>query len=134
MIKAGILLLFVFISSCNFTTTKPRNPQFIIDINLVGKKLDSLIACENFNINGTEITTNKKSTSEIQIGTINCQDVPQNNDEMMGLAAKIASEIKKHLKDPTQYDTYKVLFITKKKDGIVTKTNSKSYVFDSKDL
>ena len=134
MIKAGILLLFVFISSCNFTTTKTRKPVFIIDTNLVGKKLDSLIACENFNINGTEIITNKKSTSEIEISTINCRDVPQNNDEMAGLAATIASEIKKHLKDSTQYDTYKVLFIIKKTDGVVTKTNSKSYVFGAKDL
>src|SRR5688572_21927611 len=133
MIKAVILLLFVLVLSCTFTTTKTRNPEFI-DISLVDKKLDSLITCENFNIKGTETTTNKKSNSEIEISTINCPEVPSNNDQEVDLAKTIASEIKKNLKNPTQYETYKVLFVTKRTNGVVTKTNSKSYVFNSKDL
>jgi hypothetical protein len=133
MNKAGILLFFIFVSSCTFTTTKTNNPGFI-NIILLEKKLDSLISCENFNINGREITTNKKSTSEIEISTINCRDVSRNSDQMVDLAKTIASEIKKNLTDPNQYDTYKVLFITKKTNGVLTKTNSKSYVFNSKDL
>ena len=131
--KAGTVLLFIFISGCTLTTTKTKNPEFI-NIILVEKKLDSLISCENYNINGTETTTNKKSTSEIEISTINCRHIPKNDDQMVDLAKTIAIEIKNNLTDATQYDIYKVLFIIKKTSGVVTKTNSKTYVFNSKDL
>lgn len=63
----GFAFLFV---SCNITSTKTKNPVFT-DINKTQKELTKLIASENFNLNGKEVTKNKKVTSELEVSIIN---------------------------------------------------------------
>ena len=128
-----LAVLSIFIS-CTFTTTKTENPEFVDDINLVGKKLDSIISCTNFNFNGRKVTKNKKTTSEIEISVTNCQDVPVDENNMKALAKIIATEIKQNLKDANQYDIYQVLFVTKTESGGIIKRNWVGQVFNSAEL
>jgi hypothetical protein len=88
----------------------------------------------NFNFNGKEVTTNKKATSELEISVTNCESVPKEDEKMVALAKIIAKEIKQSLKDSNEYDTYKVLFVTKTESGSVTKRNWVGQLFNSSEL
>jgi hypothetical protein len=53
---------------------------------------------------------------------------------MISLGKLIASDLKKSLKNPNQYNTYKVLFVKKQTDGGVTQRTWRGNVFKAGEL
>ena len=53
---------------------------------------------------------------------------------MIDLGKQIAIEIKQSLQDKNEYNTYKVLFITKKENDGVTQRTWKGKIFKSEEL
>jgi hypothetical protein len=131
------LLLFVYIitllSSCTITTTKTKDPVFT-DMSKVQNELVGLVKAENINLNGKEITTNKKTTSELEVAITNGTNIPTGDDERKALGKSIATYIKRNLKDPNEYDKYTVLFVTKIESSVATKRNWVGDVFNSTEL
>ena len=131
------LLLFVYIatmlSSCTMTTTKTKDPVFT-DMSKVQNELVSLVKAENINLNGKEITTNKKTTSELEVAITNGINIPTGDGERRSLGKSIATSIKRNLKDPNEYDKYTVLFVKKVESGIATNRNWVGDVFSSTEL
>jgi len=130
--KAAICVAFL-LSSCTLTTTKTKNPGFT-DQAKVENELMSLVTSENINLNGQEITKNRKTTSELEIYITNGRNIPTNEDERRWLGKSIATCVKRNLKDANQFDTYKVLFVTRVEKGGVTKRSWAGNVFSSTEI
>ena len=127
-VSAAILLV-----SCTVTTTKTKDPVFT-DMSNVQKELVTLVKAENINLSGEEITTNKKTTSELQVAITNGINIPAGDQDRKALGKSIATSIKRNLIDPNEFDKYTVLFVTKVENGGVTKRNWVGDVFSSTEL
>ena len=123
----------IFWSGCTITTTKTRNPVFISQEKLESE-LMSIVTSDNVNLNGQEITKNKKTTSELEISVTNGKNIPSNEDEMKSLGKSIATCVKRNLKDANQFNTYKVLFVTSMEKNGITKRTWTGNVFSSEEL
>lgn len=133
------ILLFTFIAtlvfvSCTITSTKEKKPILSETGDSIQESLAKIVKSENINIDGAEISTNGKVTSELEIDIINGMNIPINENEMNDLGRKIAVIIKDALKDKNEYDTYKVLFVTKKVNGSVEESTSQGKIFSSGEL
>jgi starvation-inducible outer membrane lipoprotein len=107
-----LISLAAMLSGCTMKTTKVKNPEFI-DLAKVQNELTNLIKAENFNLNGKEITTNKKTSTELEVSITNGQDIPAASDQQKALEKSIAVCIKKNLKNPNEFDSYKILLVKK---------------------
>jgi hypothetical protein len=121
------------VTSCSITTTKIKDPVFN-DNDKIEKELKSLVNPEHINLNGKEITTNKKTTSELEISIINGSNIPTTDEERTALEKSIAKCIKRNLKYPNEFDTYRVLFVSSVESGGVTTRTSTGDVFNSTEL
>jgi len=128
-----LIYLVLILTSCTMTSTKSKNPVFT-DQAKTEKELTSLVSSENMAVNGKEITTDKKVTSELDVNITNGKNIPTNSDERKALGKSIAASIKRNLKDLNEFDTYTVLFITTVENSGVTTRNWKGNVFKSAEL
>ena len=102
-----LLLLF----SCNYSTTMPKEPSFSKDNATVAGELRNIVSSEHINISGSKITTNGSSTSsQLIVEFINYADTKDDQNE---LSKKVAAQLKQDLKDPNEFDSYKVCFVKK---------------------
>ncbi len=110
---AKLLLLIGVISmlvGCTFTTMTPNYPQFTVQPASISADIGSLIPTEHVKLAGSKVKTNGQTTSELAITVINAVNPPKDGDQYEKLAEEIAQVLKHALKDPNQYDTYKVIF------------------------
>lgn len=115
------LMLQVFIS-CTTTTTRTKEPVFNKSTDSIENELNALVACKGINLNGKETTDNGNVTSELEIQITNGQNIPTDDTQMIDLGKKIAIVIKKGLKNSSEFQTFRVLFITETDNsGITTK-------------
>src|SRR5437588_9650486 len=115
-----VTLATLLIVSCTTTTTKTKNPVFSKPTNSLQVDLNKLVSCEGVNLDGKEINTNGKINSELEIDITNGQNIPTDENQMNALGKQIAMKIKEALQDKAEYQTYKVLFITKTESAGVT--------------
>jgi hypothetical protein len=129
-----IVLIALLIVSCTTTTTKTKNPIFNRSTDSLQVDLNKLVSCEGINLDGKEITTNGKLSSELEIDITNGRNIPTNENQMNYLGKQIAILIKNALQDKNEYNTYKVLFIEKKENGGVARRTWKGKIFNSQEL
>ncbi|HVX51664.1 MAG TPA: hypothetical protein VHB48_16000 [Chitinophagaceae bacterium] len=133
LITAGLLLMAV-LTGCTFTTTVLKQPSFTVSTDSLGMQLNKLVQCENFNLNGAEITTNGQKETVLEIDVINGNNIPQEDEAMYALAKKIAVQVKEDMADTNAYNSYKVLFVTQTVHGITTKRIERGQVFKNEAL
>ncbi len=129
-----ITLVTLLIISCTTTTTTTKNPVFSTPMDSLQAGLNKLVSSEGINLDGKEINTNGKVSSELEIDITNGKNIPADENQMNALGKQIAIEIKGALQDKTEYETYKVLFITKTENAAVTSRSWKGKVFKSEEL
>ena len=111
------LLLIVFYS-CNYSQT--FSPEFKTE---QSPRLDSIRAkysVEDLQVQGKKSSGSGGNHTNLTIKLINGKGVPGNDDEITVLAKQVAIFTKGMLKDPKQFESYTVLFVTKTVDGSVT--------------
>jgi hypothetical protein len=136
LMKTKCHLLFgltALLASCTLTTTRMKDPIFI-DSGKVEKELTSMVRAEHINLSGKEITSNGKTSTELEVAITNGTNVPKGDNERKSLEKSIAASVKNNLKDPNAYDKYTVLFVTKETSGAVTKRNWVGDAFSVKEL
>ena len=133
---AAALLFFCTITliSCTTTITKSKSPLFGVQTDTLTVGLNKMVRCENINLDGREITTNGKAASELEVDIMNGKNIPADNDRMKALARTIAVYLKNALQDPREYDSYKVLFVTKTMTDGVTTRNWTGVAFKREEL
>lgn len=129
-----VVLIALFIVSCTTTTTKTKDPIFSKSTNDLEVELKKLVSSEGINLDGKEITTNGKTSSELQIDIKNGQNIPIDKNQMNELGRQIAIVVKNALQDKNEYNTYKVLFVTIKEEGASTQKDWKGKIFESEEL
>jgi hypothetical protein len=127
-------LCVLFAAACTFTTTRTKDPDFKVDLNIVQDSLKTLVTCEHINLNGTEMKTDGKISSDLEIKIINGIHIPGDDAKLKDLGKAIASQLKRELKNKNDFTTYKVLFVTKQTDGAVTKSSYRGVIYKSEEL
>jgi hypothetical protein len=129
-----LIAIVLFAISCTFTTTRMKSPEFKIDLKAIANNLVTLVDFKHVNFSGRESKSGKQVNSELEIDIINAVNIPADETKLQQLEKAIASQIKQELKDPQEYNTYKVLFVTQQTEGKRTTGTYKGSVFQSKDL
>ncbi len=130
----GFLTVVFLIVSCTITTSRQKLPQFRVGIDTLAHSLDSFVACQHFNLNGVEKSTNGKVESELEVDIINGANIPVDDKHMKDLGRAIASRVKSELKDDRAFTTYKVLFVTQSGKGAVTDRQWTGFIYKSDEL
>ncbi|HSZ34447.1 MAG TPA: hypothetical protein VK772_14120 [Puia sp.] len=126
--------LALAIIGCTFTKTYLKNPVFNKSSDSIQMDLNKFISYQEISVLGKEILTNNKSNSELDINITNGQNIPTDQNEMIALGKQIAIVIKKSLQNENEYQTYRVLFVTKTENSGITKSYSKGKIFKSEEL
>ena len=134
LLPLTVLSYCAFSASCTTTVTKSKDPAFSKENKTIQEDLKKIVTCQHINLTGKEVTSEGKTTSEIEISIINGKNIPNDNTQLRSLGKAIASDIKKSLKDQNEYSKYRVLFVTVVKDGALTKKDWKSDEFASDEL
>ena len=129
-----LTLLASVLTACTTTIRRPKDPVFTKSVDSLKIELGQLFSSENLRVGGAEITTNGATSSELEIDVINGQHIPEVQDQQKALARAIASDLKRALKDSTEYGVYKVLFVTETTQSGATVRKWTGQVFKSKEL
>lgn len=129
-----LLVILLSLFSCTFTTIKPKEPHFIADPGSISADIGRLIAAEQVGFTGSELKTNGQATSELSVTLVNAKNPPKDQDQYGELGEQIAQLLKHSLKDPNEYDTYKVIFLIEQTKGAVTKSRSAEFSYPSAKL
>ena len=129
-----VTAITLLIVSCTRTTTKTKDPVFSKPTDSLQADLNKLVSCEGINLDGKEINTDGKINTELEIDINNGQNIPTDENQMNDLGKRIAVEIKEALQDKAEYQTYKVLFITKTESAGVTSRIWKGKIFEAEEL
>ena len=130
----GCLFLLASFSSCTFTVTKPKPPEYAVNTDSLGKALDSLVSAVHINVNGKEIKKGDQTSSELDIEVINGRNIPDNDEKLRELGRTIGARFKNALKDPNQFDRYSVLFVILSTEKGVPSRTWKGNIFKSGEL
>jgi hypothetical protein len=128
-----VILALALLAGCTFTRTKTKDPVFN-DKAKMEQELTRIVSAEHINLDGKEISTNGKTQSELEISITNGTNIPSNDDERKALGKLIGTTIKKNLKDLSEFDVYKVLFVTEVQTGASTKESWVGNTFTSSEL
>jgi hypothetical protein len=112
------VLISILFYSCSYTQT--FDPNFKTE---QSPQLDSIKAkygVEDLQVQGKKSSGSGGNHTNLTIKLINGKGVPGNDDELTVLAKQVAIFTKGMLKDPKQFESYTVLFVTKTVDGSVT--------------
>lgn len=129
-----VLLMPLIIASCTLTTTKTKDPLFSKSTDSLQVDLNKIVSCEAINLDGEEISTNGTASTELEIDITNGRNIPSGENQMKDLEKQIAVKVKQALRDRNEYNTYKVLFVTKKENAGITETTSDGRIFKSEEL
>jgi len=125
--KIASCFLLVLFFSCTYS--QPYNPEFK---NEQSPQLDSIKAkygFEDLQVQGKKSSGSGGNHTNLTIRFINGKGVPTNEDEITVLAKQLAILTKGMLKDPNQFESYTVLFVTKTVDGNVTNSKNVGHEF-----
>jgi hypothetical protein len=127
-----VLLTFAF--GCTTTIRKPKPPGYAIAPDSLQAQINRIVSCQTIHLDGAEIITNGKSSSELEIDIVNGNSVPEDTSRMKALGHAIAADVKKALQESDEYDTYRVLFVKVETGEGLVKRTWKGNIFRSGDL
>ena len=128
------LTLLLMFFACTTTVTRTKNPVFAAPIDSLQARLNGLVVCEHFNLDGQEVSTDGQRSTQIEIDVLNGKGIPEQPDSMNILAHSLAIAVKEALKDKSEYDKYTVLFMKVESSSSVTTRSWKGKTFKSAEL
>jgi hypothetical protein len=136
--KNILLTITLFLTAvspgCTFTTTIVKPPEFSMNSDSLRMQLNKLVQCEDFSLNGAEITTNGIKETTLEIDVINGKNIPSEDEPMNALGKQIALQLKEDMANSNAYNNYKVLFVTQTINGMITKRMERGKVFKNEEL
>jgi ribosomal protein S4 len=100
--------------------------------------LQQIITSGHINVAGQTVTKDGKTVSEFEVDITNAKNIPEDDEARKKLGRSVATLVKKYMKDPKEYDTYTVLFITETVSenslAYAKKRSWKSVAFEEKEL
>ena len=131
---ALFLVFFALLVGCTTTIKKRKDPVFNVSTDSLNAGLVNLVTCEHITLDGEDINTNGKDSSELEIDLINARNIPKSDDSLRAFGRPIALLMKNALKDRNEYDRLSVYFVQTDTSAVVVKRNWKGFIFPSTDL
>jgi hypothetical protein len=129
-----LIIVIIISSGCTTSVTRAKNPVFAVENSVIQQNLLEVVTCQHINLDGKEVTTNGTKKTAIEIDVTNGKEIPEDQYKMTELGKKIATIIKKALKDQNEYEQYTVLFIEEKSSNGITSRKWKGHDFKTTDL
>jgi hypothetical protein len=128
------VITLTFVSGCTTIIRKSKPPGYAIAPDSLQAQIDRIVSCQTIRLEGAEIVTNGKSTSELEIDIVNGNNVPEDTSRMKALGHAIAADVKKALQESDEYETYRVLFVKVDAGEGMVKRSWKGNIFRSAEL
>jgi hypothetical protein len=128
----SFLILIILFTSC--TITKPKNPDFNVEMTDIDSTLNTFVISESKSLSGSEISKNGQVSSQLEIQIVNGVSIPSDEASLKALSEKIASYLKSELKNKNDFNVFNVLFISEKTETGITTTNSIGWIFKNEEL
>lgn len=120
--------------SCTWTAIKPNKPDFVLDMKTISASIRSLIITQEITFTGSELSTKGKNVSELELILLNAENPPEFRYQYNELGKEIARLLKQALKNPNQYDNYKIVFLFEETKGTVTRGKSADFSYKVNEL
>jgi len=142
MINTSTILrncMYVFVTSillysCTYTSTSTNTNKVATETSALSQKIKTMVDYQDISYQTEKKNTNGVKTSAMVVNIINAKNIPETDDSLKLLGKKIATELKLAAKNSNEYNTYRVVFISKEQNGIITKTMNAGYTFKNGDL
>ncbi len=128
------LLVCSSATSCHFSSTYIKTPQFNIPADSINRRIQAIVSCENLMVSGSETKTDGKLSSRFTISILNGKRLPEEIAGMELIGKKIAAEMKKSIQNDSAYEVIRVQFVHEEKKGIVTNTNTEYFDYPMKNI
>jgi len=131
-LKISALLIVVWISSCNYTQT--YMPALNDQQHVVLDSINSKYSFEDVSLAGKKTSGSGGTHTTLTVRFINGKNIPADDDKMSEAAKQLALQIKKVLKNPNEFESYTILFVTRTVDGAETTEKSIGHEFKASEL
>lgn len=127
---SSLLLAAFFFTSCTYTVTRVKDPEFAISLDSISGQLNGLVTATHFSVKGSQQTTNGKADSaRLEIDVINGLHLPEDKQQLGTLGQSIAATIHNALKDKGEYGLYTVRFVKRESGSGFTKETSTAVTY-----
>ena len=128
----AVLLTITLIISCTYTQSYP--PDMNNDKLAIVDTLKQKYGFEQVTFLAKKISGSNGKHTNITIRFINGNNIPTNETQITALAKQLGSKVKNVVKNPSQYESFTILFDKVEVDGAVTKENYTGHEFKTSDL
>jgi len=130
--KSTAIICFAILLGCTYTQT--FQPQFNDNQTAIVDSINAKYSFENINVDGKKTSGSGGNHSTLTVKFINGKNIPTNDDSVTVITKALALQIKKTLKDPQQFDSYTILFVTRTVDGSTTTEKNFGHEFKATEL
>ena len=133
---ALVLLGLMFFSSCRFTSTVTKNPEFTVSRDSLYGSLKKIADFEKIEIQGALTkSTGSPERSELTVMLLIPKDVSLSIERNISQRCfQVALAICQSLKKPAEFNSYKILFEERRIENGVTTSSYKGAAFKSSEL
>ena len=122
----------VYLSSC--TSTQSYMPELNANQKAIADSINSKYGFENIEITGKKMSGSGGNHTSLTVKFINGKNIPSDEDKQTTIAKELAKSIRKALKNPNEFESYIILFVTRTVDGSTTNEKYTGHEFKSGEI
>jgi hypothetical protein len=86
-------------------------PKFKISKKIILSDIQKITKTQQVWIEGYKTPVDDTLDISLNVQLINAREIPQNKDSIISIQKRVASKLKYSLKNPSQFKTYRIIFI-----------------------
>jgi hypothetical protein len=129
-----LILLFsvTYLTAC--TSTQTYTPELNANQKVIADSINSRYGFENIEITGKKMSGSGGNHTNVTVKFINGKNIPTDEATQTTIAKELAQLIKKALKNPNEFESYTILFVTKTVDGAYASEKYTGHEFKSSEI
>ena len=131
----SLLILFfsvTYLTAC--TSTQTYMPELNTNQKVIADSINSRYGFENIEMTGKKMSGSGGNHTSVTVKFINGKNIPTDEATQTTIAKELAQLIKKALKNPNEFESYTILFVTKTVDGASTSEKYTGHEFKSDEI
>jgi chemotaxis receptor (MCP) glutamine deamidase CheD len=130
------LLILVFSAACfsGCTSTQTYMPELNANQKVIADSITSKYGFENIEITGKKMSGSGGNHTILTVKLINGKNIPEDDNKQAVIAKPLAQQIRKALKNPNEFESYTIMFVTRTVDGSTTSEKYTGHEFKTSEL